>query len=262
MAYVLETQEIGMHFGGVRAVDGISAQVEPTEIFGIIGPNGSGKSTLINVLTGVYRPTHGQVRFLGEEITGMKPHKIAGKGIARTFQNLRLFHDMTVLENAIIGQHVCLQTAGWQAMLGTKKYKESERHARERAMEILELVGLDKMTGEIAADMAYGQQKRLELARALVSEPQLCLLDEPAAGLNSKEAMAMMALIKRIREKKGITFILIEHNMEAMMSTADRIMVMDAGKRIAEDVPEVIKNDPKVIRVYLGEEGNHAAQNG
>ena len=144
----------------------------------------------------------------------------------------------------------------------TRKFRESEREARERAGEVLKLVGLEKMSGEIAADMAYGQQKRLELARALVSEPKLCLLDEPAAGLNSKEAMAMMELIKKIRREKDITFILIEHNMEAMMSTADRIMVMDAGKKIAEDIPEVIKNDPRVVRVYLGEEASHAAENG
>ncbi len=252
MEKALELKDICMYFGGVKAVDGITEHVDKGEILGIIGPNGSGKTTLINVMTGIYQPTAGHVLFQGEDITGMKPYLIAGKGIARTFQNLRIFGAMTVLENVIVGQHTKIRTNSLQAVLNTKAYRESERSLMDRARNSLAMVGLDSMANEVAGSMAYGQQKRLEIARALVSEPSLCLLDEPAAGMNSKEAMKMMELVTKIREDYKISIVLIEHNMEAMMSTADRIMVMDAGKKITDDVPAVIKKDPRVIKVYLG----------
>lgn len=254
MGYALELNNICMYFGGVKAVDGISEHVDDGEILGIIGPNGSGKSTLINVITGIYQPTSGRVLFHGEDITGIKPYRVAAKGIARTFQNLRIFGAMTVRDNVIVGQHTKIKTNSLQAVLGTKKYRESELIVREKADEALEKVGLRDMGDEIAGSMAYGQQKRLEIARALVSEPTLCLLDEPAAGMNSKEAMVMMDLISEIREQNKLSIILIEHNMEAMMSTADRIMVMDAGQKITDDVPDVVRRNPKVIKVYLGGE--------
>lgn len=252
MAHTLELNDIYMHFGGIKAVDGISMSVEQGEILGIIGPNGSGKSTLINVITGIYMPTGGRVQFHGNDITGTKPHKIAQMGIARTFQNLRIFRAMTVLENVIVAQQTKIKTNSFQAILLTKEYRNSEKHIRERAEKALAMVGLEDMADEVAGSMAYGQQKRLEIARVLVSEPTLCLLDEPAAGMNSAEAMKMMELVTSIRSQHNLAIILIEHNMEAMMTTADRLMVMDAGKKIAEDVPEVIKKDPQVIKVYLG----------
>ena len=254
MDHALELQDIRMHFGGVKAVDGISEHVKSGEILGIIGPNGSGKSTLINVMTGIYAPTSGKVLFHGRDITGIKPHKIAAIGIARTFQNLRIFGAMTVRENVILGQHTQIRTNTVQAILHTKAYAKSEAHVRDRADEALEMVGLTSMADEIAGSMAYGQQKRLEIARALVSDPTLCLLDEPAAGMNSREAMKMMELVSRIREEKKLSIILIEHNMEAMMRTADRIMVMDAGKKIMDDIPDVVKTNPRVVKVYLGGE--------
>lgn len=254
MEYALELKDIYMHFGGVKAVDGISEHVNYGEILGIIGPNGSGKTTLINVMTGIYQPTSGTVLFHGKDITGTKSHNIASLGISRTFQNLRIFSAMTVRENVIVGQHTKIKTNSVQAILGTKKYLHSEKIVCERADKALKMVGLENMADEIAGSMAYGQQKRLEIARALVSEPTLCLLDEPAAGMNSKEAIEMMELISRIREEHKLSMILIEHNMEAVMSTADRIMVMDAGKKIVDDVPAVIKKDPRVIKVYLGGE--------
>lgn len=254
MDHIIKINKLCMNFGGVRAVDNINAYVDKGEIFGIIGPNGSGKTTLINVIAGVYKPTSGDVIFNGNNITGMKTHKIASLGIKRTFQNLRLFRSMTVLENVIVGEHSRIQTNLYQAIVGSRSYKESERRIKERALEAIKMVGLEKMTNEIAGGMAYGQQKRLELARALVGDPLLWLLDEPAAGMNFSEAMEIMEIIRYIKEKKNIAIILIEHNMQAMMNTADRIMVMDAGKKIAEDVPDVVKNDQKVIGVYLGED--------
>lgn len=252
MEHTLELKDICMHFGGIKAVDGISMTVEQGEILGIIGPNGSGKSTLVNVMTSIYTPTKGNVFFHGKDITGIKPYKISQLGIARTFQNLRIFRAMTVRENICVGQHTQIKTNSMQAIFGTKAYKESEKHIREKAEEVLQMVGLEDMADEVAGSMAYGQQKRLEIARALVSEPTLCLLDEPAAGMNSKEAMKMMELVQRIRKERNLAIVLIEHNMEAMMNTADRLLVMDAGKKIVEGEPETIKKDPQVIKIYLG----------
>lgn len=259
MGKILEIQNVCMYFRGVKAVDNISATVCDGEIFGIIGPNGSGKTTLINVITGIYTPSKGTIQFQGQNITGLKPHKIAEIGIARTFQNLRIFKAMTVRENIIVGEHTTIKTNTMQALFATKVYRESEQRLREKADEILDLVGLRNMANEISGGMAYGQQKRLEIARALVSEPKLCLLDEPAAGMNTKEAMEMMGFIQRIHREKKITIILIEHNMKAMMSTAEKIMVMDSGMKIAEALPAEVQKDPQVIKVYLG--GDEDASN-
>lgn len=253
MDHTLELKDVYMHFGGIKAVDGVSFTVDQGEILGIIGPNGSGKSTLINVITSIYAPTKGHVLFHGKDITAVKPHEIANMGIFRTFQNLRIFRAMTVLENVVVAQQTKVKTNSLQAIFDTKKYRDCEKEIWDKARNALSMVGLEKMANEVAGSMAYGQQKRLEIARALVSEPTLCLLDEPAAGMNSKEAMQMMELVQKIRKEHNLAIILIEHNMEAMMTTADRIVVMDAGKKIAEDVPLVIKNDPQVIKVYLGE---------
>lgn len=251
---LLEIQHVCMYFGGVHAVEDMSVSLGSDEILGIIGPNGSGKSTLINVLTGVYTPTSGKVIFDGKDITGLAPHRIAAMGIARTFQNLRVFSAMTVEDNVITGNHVNIQAGFIDSLLHTKKFKNDESRARREAEELLEFVGLDGMKKEIAGSMAYGQQKRLEIARALASKPKICLFDEPAAGMNSAEALEMMEVIKRVQKERGIGIILIEHNMEAMMTTANRIIVMDTGRQIAEGTPTEIQANPLVIKVYLGEE--------
>lgn len=251
---LLEIQHVCMYFGGVHAVEDMSVSLGSDEILGIIGPNGSGKSTLINVLTGVYTPSSGKVIFDGKDITGLTPHRIAAMGIARTFQNLRVFSAMTVEDNVITGNHVNIQAGFIDSLLHTKKFKNDESRARREAEELLEFVGLDEMKKEIAGSMAYGQQKRLEIARALASKPKICLFDEPAAGMNSAEALEMMEVIKRVQKERGIGIILIEHNMEAMMTTANRIIVMDTGRQIAEGTPTEIQANPLVIKVYLGEE--------
>ncbi len=251
---LLDIQNVCMYFGGVHAVEGMSIQMSSDEILGIIGPNGSGKSTLINVLTGVYKPTVGKVFLKGKDITGLKQHKIAKFGIARTFQNLRVFTAMTVRDNVVTGNHINIRASFIDSLLHTKKFRDDEARAKREADELLEFVGLSNMKNEIAGSMAYGQQKRLEIARALASKPQLCLLDEPAAGMNSAETLEMMEVIKRVQKERGIGVILIEHNMEAMMTTANRIIVMDAGKKIAEGTPAEIQSDPLVIKVYIGED--------
>ena len=246
-------KDISVYFGGVHAVDNVSGYVDTNEILGIIGPNGSGKTTILNALTGVYSLTSGRIIFCGKDITGIKPHKIARLGVSRTFQNLRLFKAMTVIENVMVGEHYQITTNKFDALFRNKHFHDSEADIVIRAEVALEMVNLSGMNCEIAGSMAYGQQKRLDLARALVCEPKLLLLDEPAAGMNSAEAMEMMGLIKKIRDEREIAIVLIEHNMQAMMSTADRIMVLDAGTKITVDVPKVIQNDPKVIAVYLGD---------
>jgi ABC-type branched-chain amino acid transport systems, ATPase component len=251
---LLEASGVCMYFGGVHAVEEMDISLERDEILGIIGPNGSGKSTLVNVLTGIYRPVKGKIELNGQDITGEKPHKIAALGVARTFQNLRVFKAMTVSENVITGEHMILKSKFVDSLLHTRRYKDSERRARAKADELLEIVGLGKMGNSYANSMSYGQQKRLEIARALASDPKLCLFDEPAAGMNSAEALEMMETIIRVQKEQKIGVILIEHNMEVMMNTAHRIIVMDTGRKIAEGTPKEIQNNPKVIQVYLGED--------
>lgn len=251
---LLEIEHVRMYFGGVHAIEDMNLELNEGEILGIIGPNGSGKSTLINVMTGVYKPTSGQVFFDGREITGMQPHRIASLGIARTFQNLRVFTAMTVAENVITGGHINIEAGFIDSLLHTRKYRSDEKKARCKAEELLEFVGLGEMKDAVSGSMSYGQQKRLEIARALASEPRLCLFDEPAAGMNSAEAMEMMDVIKKVQRERKIGIILIEHNMEAMMNTAERIVVMNSGTKIAEGTPKEIQSNPLVIRVYLGEE--------
>lgn len=257
---LLEIEHVGMYFGGVHAIEDMNMELNEGEILGIIGPNGSGKSTLINVMTGVYKPTFGRVLFDGRDITGMQPHKIASLGIARTFQNLRIFTAMTVEENVITGSHINIEAGFIDSLLHTKKFRNDEKKARNKAEELLDFVGLRDMKDAVSGSMAYGQQKRLEVARALASEPRVCLFDEPAAGMNSAEAMEMMNVIKKVQSERKIGIILIEHNMEAMMNTAQRIVVMNSGSKIAEGTPREVQSNPLVIQVYLGEEDD-AAEN-
>lgn len=251
--HVLETQNVKMYFGGVHAVDDISVYVDQNEIFGIIGPNGSGKTTLVNVLTGIYTPTEGKVFFQGQDITGQKLENMTGLGIARTFQNLRIFRALTVMDNVLVGQHLTVKSSPLANLFHTKAYKQAESDARDRAMEALRMVGLENNVNDFAGSIPYGAQKRLELARAMVMNPKLLMLDEPTAGLNGVESEELMMLVKEIQQKNGISIILIEHNMKLMMKLSDRVLVMDAGKQIALGVPEEIQANPVVIKAYLGE---------
>ena len=252
MEHLLEANGIKMYFGGVHAVDDVSLYVDSGETLGIIGPNGSGKTTFFNALTGIYKPTGGTFIFQGKDITGKELDKMAGLGIARTFQNLRIFNALTVKENALIGQNLNIKTSFLDNLLHTPKFKQEEEKASALVEEALELVGLKNMDNEIAGSMPYGKQKRLELARALMCEPRLLLLDEPTAGMNSVEAQELMELVAKIKEEKQISIILIEHNMKVMMRVAQRIVAMDNGHKIAEGLPEEIQNNEHVIRAYLG----------
>jgi len=252
MASILDIHEICMYFGGVHAVEKLSTYLDEGEILGIIGPNGSGKTTLVNVLTGIYLPQSGEVIYDGKNIIGMKPHEISKLGISRTFQNLRLFNSMTSLQNVITAAFKETQSSMLASMMNIKSYRDEEKRLEEKAREILEFVGLSGKTDEIAQGMAYGEQKRLEFARVIASNARICILDEPAAGLNSVEANDMMKMIQRIRKEKRISIILIDHNMDFIMSTVDRIVVMNYGSKIAEGNPSAIQKNKEVIRVYLG----------
>ena len=254
MEHLLEMQDVKMYFGGVHAVDGITAAVDKGKMFGIIGPNGSGKTTLINALTGVYTATSGKFIFCGKDITKKKLQDMTELGIARTFQNLRIFTAMTVLENVQVGMHTHIRENLIDAIFKTPKYRRYEEESRLRANRALEMVGLEKQMDNYAGAMPYGMQKKLEIARALVMDPQLLILDEPTAGMNAVESEEQIQLVKRIQEERQIAVILIEHNMKLMMKMADYVLAMDAGKEIAKGVPEEIQNNERVIRSYLGEE--------
>ncbi|NCB30098.1 MAG: ABC transporter ATP-binding protein [Clostridia bacterium] len=241
-----------MYFGGVHAVDDVSLYVNTGETLGIIGPNGSGKTTFFNALTGIYKPTAGTFIYRGKDITGSELSEMAKLGIARTFQNLRIFNALTVEENALIGQNINIDTNFMDNLFHTPKFKAEEDKAKQLVHQALKLVGLANMGQEIAGSMPYGQQKRLELARALMCEPQLLLLDEPTAGMNSVEAQELMELVQTIKEEKQISIILIEHNMKVMMRVAQRIVAMDTGCKIAEGTPAEIQTNDFVIKAYLG----------
>jgi branched-chain amino acid transport system ATP-binding protein len=249
---LLMVHELGKRFGGLQAVDGVSFSLDEGMIKAVIGPNGAGKTTLFNLIAGALAPTSGEIRFQGRDIRGLRPFRIASLGVARTFQNIKMFAGMTALENVMVGRHVRSRSGFLASMLRTAGCRREERAIRDRSMELLDFVGIADCAETLATSLAFGQQRAVELARALALEPTLLLLDEPAAGLNIYETAEIGRLIVKIRGL-GVTVLLVEHDMSLVMEISDEIVVLSFGQKIAEDVPTMIQQNPEVIKVYLGE---------
>ncbi|ODS92708.1 MAG: high-affinity branched-chain amino acid ABC transporter ATP-binding protein LivG [Comamonas sp. SCN 65-56] len=252
-APLLAVKDLSMRFGGLLAVDGIAFDVAPQEVFAIIGPNGAGKTTVFNCISGFYKPTTGAIALAGKSIAGHSSHHVANEGVVRTFQNVRLFKTMTVLENLLVAQHRHHQPPPLSGLFNTRRYRESEQLKISNALKWLDVMELRQYANREAGNLAYGHQRRLEIARCMITEPRLLMLDEPAAGLNPQEKKELQQLIDRLRREYGVTVLLIEHDMGLVMGVSERILVMEYGRPIALGVPEAIRNDERVIKAYLGE---------
>ncbi|MCU9612831.1 ABC transporter ATP-binding protein [Caldibacillus lycopersici] len=251
---LLHIQNVGIRFGGLRAVANFTLKLNQGELIGLIGPNGAGKTTVFNLLTGVYAPTEGEIFFNGERINGLPPYKVTRKGISRTFQNIRLFNELSVLDNVKIAYHSLAKHSIFSSIFRFPKHFSGEKEMEEKSIEFLKIFHLDHVKEEKAKNLPYGQQRRLEIARALAAGPKLLLLDEPAAGMNPQETKELMELISFIRNEFNLTILLIEHDMKLVMGVCEKISVLDHGQLIAHGTPEEIRKHPKVIEAYLGEE--------
>jgi branched-chain amino acid transport system ATP-binding protein len=252
MSNVLEAKSVSVAFGGLLAVNSVDFTIPRRSVVSLIGPNGAGKTTFFNVLTGLYKPSAGTIDYEGRDITDLPPHKIASIGIARTFQNIRLFGLMTAEENLMVAMHSRLKSGITSTILRTPKQRREEQGAEDRAQELLDYVGLGKWTYEFARNLSYGDQRRLEVARALALEPKVLLLDEPTAGMNPQESQVFIDFVKRLVAERDISIMLIEHDMKVVMSVSERVTVLDQGEKIAEGTPEQIKSNKRVIEAYLG----------
>jgi len=253
MGTILVAKNVTMQFGGLKAVNAVDMSIREGEIRALIGPNGAGKTTFFNVISGIYIPTAGSVRFNGVDITKLRPHQVTSQGIARTFQNVQLFDTLSSLENVMVGRHIRTKSGILATFVHTPRMKREENLCREKSKEILEFVGLGRYESTLAGNLPYGRKRILEIARALASEPKIIMLDEPCAGMNPSETEELIKLIHKIRDS-GITVLLVEHNMRVAMGISDLVTVLDHGMKICEGVPDMVRNDPQVIEAYLGRE--------